>query len=307
MRPALKPAEDGHAQKAWLPLRMERFLANETEDIDANILATLASTYMPFNDLLNAHSGTVSIVGSGHSLKRTWRGLKGDVIACNSAGQFLLSKGVVPKYWMAFDADPMLAPCITPHQGITYLLASRVPRCVFEKLRGCKVIVWHAKGDVHLDDLLEKEMARRHALTGQWTLEPMIAGGSTSVTRCMFMVHAMGYRTQHLFGVDSSFPDGSKPHIAEGADEHQQKYLEIRTGPGNPHQFKTTTWLAGQAEDFMVLATSLRRLGVRIVVHGSGLIPHLAKEIGLDVDDQSKVKQIARSISSKAVLLWNQI
>ena len=300
------PKEAGGQEKSWLPLNMKRGLANETADIDKNISATLASTYVPFTPLLNAHSGAVSIVGSGPSLKSTWQKLKGDVMACNSAGKFLLEKGVVPKYWMMFDADPLLIHSIRPHKDVTYLVASRCHRSVFELLKDCKVYVWHAKGDLNLDELLEKEMARRHAMTGKWELEPMCGGGSTAVTRCMFLVYAFGYRTQHLFGVDSSY-DVDFHVSGESADDHQQKRMIISTGPRNPRQFNTTTWLAAQAEDFMVLSKTLKELNVKIVVHGTGLIPHLAGELGFDVDGQSKLYQVGRDVAQKTRLLWNVI
>jgi len=285
------------ADGAWFPLLLTRGLVNSTRQIDRNISTTLESKYSDFIPLLNSQSGAVSIVGSGPSLERTWQDLNGDVMACNSAGKFLLDKGVVPKWWMMFDADPLLTHCITPHPDVTYLVASRCHRQIFDILKDCKVIVWHAKGDKHIDDLLYKH----------GRMEPMIAGGSTAVTRCMFMVQTMGYRTIHLFGADSSYEEDGKTHFEASADDHQQKPMTVMVGPVNAKEFQTTTWLAGQSEDFKILSESLRRLGVRIVVHGTGLIPHLAKEMGFDVDGQSKLYQAGRSIAQKARILWQYV
>ena len=296
-----------------MPLKLDMQLANTSEQIDSNIEASLRRKYIPFTDLLNKEQGTVSIVGSGPSLKETWRDLKkrrGDIVACNASNQFLLERGIVPKYVMIFDADILAEEFVTtPHEDVTYLLASRCHPKLFEHLEGYRVVVWHAKGDLNIERLLEKNKR----------MEPMIGGGSAAVTRSMFMVHPMGYRDMHLYGADSSYNNAeTKSRYARSVIERDdlqgssdashirrsttvEKFLAIGV---NGRVFHTTPWMAGQAEDFKVLAPSLQRLGMKISVHGDGLIPHLARAMHLDVDDQSRVKQIAREVSLKARTLW---
>ena len=121
----------------WMALRLENHLANTNEDIDRNIEYALTRKVRGFQELVGTKSGAVSIVGSGPSLKNTWHRIEevdGDIIACNASHQFLLERGIVPKYVMFFDADPLMLEFITPHPNITYLVASRCPPKAFDML-----------------------------------------------------------------------------------------------------------------------------------------------------------------------------
>ena len=280
----------------WVGLKLESHLANTTEQIDGNIEAVLKSVYEPFNKLIGAKSGAVAIVGSGPSLKRNWHELKkfkGDIIACNAAIQFVSEKGITPTYGMIFDADVLTEAFVQkPNPKVTYLLASRTHPKVFETLRaaGCKIIVWHAKGDLNVERLLQKH----------GRMEPMIGGGSAAVTRTMFVVQPMGYGTIHLYGSDSSYEKGvTDTHIGKSTTD--EKYFQIMSCN---KIFDTTPWMAQQAEDFRALVPSLQRLGIRIVVHGDGLIPTIAKEMGMDVDGEPMGRQFWRNTKVKAKTLW---
>ncbi len=278
----------------WVGLNLESHLANTTEDIDRNIERTLASEYQPFNPLIMSQSGAVSIVGSGPSLKETWQDIKGEIIACNASVDFLLERGVIPRYGMCFDADPLAQAFFKkPHKDVTYLIASRCPPIVFEQLKGLKVVVWHAKGDLNLEKLLPKY--RR--------MEPMCGGGGAAVTRSMFLAQAMGFKTMHLYGADSSYRRGNgETHIGKSTTE--EKYLQIMCGG---RVFDTTPWMASQAEDFKALVPSLQRIGIKVIVHGDGLIPHIAKNMHLDVDGEQRIKQLWREAKLKARTLWQNI
>ena len=280
----------------WVGLRLESHLANTTEQIDGNIEAVLESVYEPFNGLLTTKSGAVAIVGSGPSLKRNWHELKkfdGDIVACNAAIQFLSEKGINPTYGMIFDADILTEAFVQkPNPLVTYLLASRTHPSVFKTLReaGCKIIVWHARGDLNIERLLQKHKK----------MEPMIGGGSAAVTRAMFVVYPMGYSTIHMYGSDSSYEKGvTDTHIGKSTTE--EKYFRVMCGD---RLFDTTPWMAQQAEDFKVLVPSLRRMGIRIVVHGDGLIPHIAREMKMDVDGEPFGRQFLRNAKIKAKTLW---
>ncbi len=302
----------GGEELPWAPLKLKISLANTPEQVDSNIEASLKRQYIPFSSLIDKEQGAVAIVGSGPSLKQTWKQLKrfkGDIIACNASNQFLLERGIIPKYVMIFDADILAEEFVTtPHKDITYLIASRCHPKVFEHLEGYKIVVWHAKGDLNLEKILEERNR----------MEPMCGGGGAAVTRTMFLAQPMGYRTLHLYGVDSSF-DHDKEYegeidyseIKQGQDHThirksttEEKFLPILC---NGRVFHTTPWMASQAEDFKVLVPSLQQIGVKIVVHGTGLIPHLAKAMHLDVDGEPKVKQVWREAKNKARTLWHHL
>jgi hypothetical protein len=234
------------------------------------------------------------VVGSGPSLKENWQRLRDmdtDIIACNAACQFLLDKGIVPKYMFCFDADPLMLEFITPHPDITYLMGSRCPPKAFELLEGCKVVLWHAHGDENIEKLLQKYKK----------MEPMVAGGSAAVTRAMTLAHALGYREIHLWGVDSSFKNGDT-HIRKSTTEERKIHILL-----NGRTFLTAPWMCVQANDFKILAHQLTSLGVRLIIHGDGLIPHLAKAMGFEVDGESKVRRTLYNVITKTRILWSQL
>jgi hypothetical protein len=253
---------------AIVPLKLIRDVCHTPEEVERNIEQTLRRGYFRFNGLMDSQSGPVSIVGAGPSLARHYGSLVGDVIACNTAHDYLIKRGVVPRFAMIFDAHPVMADCVTPHPDVVYLIASRCHEAVFEKLKDNKVVVWHCKGDHCIDALLEK-----HEL-----MEPMIHGGSAAVLRALFIARAMGWRDAHLFGVDSSYEE-SDSHI-EGRELVPERALEIWAG----RWFKSTAWMAGQVEDFRDMAPMLRdQEGMQITVHGEGLLPCVAKAMGFPV------------------------
>ena len=285
----------GDPDTEWYPLKLHSALANTVEDISANIESNLERDYIPFNDLMGKSQGAVAIVGSGPSLKANWRALKrfkGDILACNAACQFLLERGVVPKYMMCFDADPLMLEFITPHPKITYLLASRCPPKAFEMLEGCQIVCWHAAGDERISELL----------TSHGRFEPMVIGGGAAVTRAMVLVLPMGYTNVHLYGADSSFMNGHT-HIRKSTTEERRMAIMV-----NKRTFSAAPWMCKQAEEFKILAPQFSQLhGIEYVVHGDGLIPHLAMTMGFETDLDPKLKFLARSWSARAKALWAQL
>ena len=284
----------GEVKVAWLPLVIHSALANSVEDISANIESALKRDYIPFNTLVGAKTGAVAIVGSGPSLKSNWQKLKsfkGEIIACNAACQFLLGKGITPTYMMCFDADPLALEFFTPHQEITYLLASRCPPKAFDILAGCRIVCWHAAGDERVEELLQKHKR----------MEPMVIGGSAAVVRAMILAMPMGYKRIHIYGGDSSFEDG-KSHIRKSTTN--ERHMGVKCAG---RMFQTAPWMARQAEDFKILINTMRPLGVEFIVHGDGLIPHIAMMMGLKTDLENRFQKWVREWHHKATILWQHV
>lgn len=283
---------------AWLPLTMQGVLANSTEDISRNIEHALGLDYIPFNELIDTKSGAVAIVGSGPSLKKNWHELKhfkGDIIACNAACQFLLDKGVTPTYMFCFDADPLVLEFFTPHKAITYLMASRCVPGVFEILKGCKIVVWHAAGDENIRAILEK--AER--------MEPMIIGGSAAVTRAMMLAMPMGYTDIHVYGGDSSFAAGDT-HIRKSTTVERRMAVKC-----NGRVFEVAPWMTMQIEDLKKLVPLIKLVKARMHFHGDGLLQHVARELGFRTDYENALQQwvrlFVRNLKIRATYLWQTI
>lgn len=245
---------------------------NTTEDVvDGNLVATFERGYQPFQ-VATQYRGPVSIVGSGPSIAWTYKRLVGDVIACNSAHDFLIEHGVIPKYTMIWDANPVMDKIIKkPHKDVTYLIASRCHPSVFEKLAGYNVLVWHALGgSTKVQELLVQHKRN----------EPLIAGGSTSVTRATHVAGSLGYtREMHLFGIDSCYSEG-KTHVTDSIVAQQKMNLRVCG-----KWFTVAPWMAMQAGDFKMLAPMMKSHGIRLIVHGTGLIPYVATFLDCETPD----------------------
>ncbi len=259
------------AEAPLFPLILHYDVCETHENIKRNLRQTMESEYTPFNSLLAPpHDGEISIVGFGPSLKKTWKQLKGDIFATNGAHDWLIERGIIPKYAMFFDASGVMTSFVHPHPDVTYLVASRCHRDIFDILKDNRVYVWHSMGDEYLDDML---CEFRKA-------EPMLGGGTAAVTRGMMVATNMGYRKINLFGADSSF-EGEFTHVKQSLVP--EKVVSVWC---DGREFKATSWMCGQVEDFKVLHPLMTKMGCKVEIYGDGLLPHVAKIHGFAVHTQ---------------------
>lgn len=254
------------------------------EVLTRNIGAVLERGYTRFNKFIASQTGTLSICGFGPSLRHTWRGLKGDVMACNRAHDWLIARGVVPRWCLLMDPLEVIADMVTPHDGVTYLCASRCHPAVFEKLEGYEVVVWHCAGDNVLEPMLEKHFTGRTLAEAQEKTEPTINGGTATVTRGAVVGVVMGYRDIHVFGADSSFPDGDGSTHLEKSLVAERPVRVLCDG----RQFWSTTWMTLQVEDIRIIFNDLRERGAaKFIFYGDGLLQHAARAHGYEVIELS--------------------
>ena len=71
--------------------------------------------------------------------------------------------------------------------------------------------------------------------------------------------------------------------------------------------FETSPWMAVQAEDFKTLMPLMTRLGLRVIVHGDGLIPHLAMQLGCETDLETTAQKFRREWRFKLGNVWNSL
>jgi hypothetical protein len=245
-----------------LVLRME--VCATQEEAESNLSNTFALDYERFNE--HMRTSQLHICGAGPSLEDSYQEISGDVLACNSALGFLLDHDVVPRYAMIWDASPLLVNFAIPNPSVTYLLASRCHPSVFERLRGCKIVVWHAGGDYDITGVLERAGIN----------EPMVNGGSAAVTRALYLAYALGYRELHLHGADSSYR-GDRTHVRGSLVP--EKRLTVCA---QRKFFDTTPEWAAQVEEFKCIYEAFKQpdLNAKIIVHGDGLLPYVANLIG---------------------------
>lgn len=253
---------------ALVPLGLDMGSCATVEEMHSNFYATLDRGYTSINDLLYKHTGKVCVVGAGPSIEETYKDLAGDVFAINSAIGYLISKNIIPKWAMIWDASPLCKDFAMPHPEVTYLVASRCHPDVFERLKDCKVIVWHAAGDHDIVNIMNKP----EVIAKQKESEPLVNGGSAGVTRGIFVANALGYNDIHIFGADSSYQE-DKTHINGSLVPEKDMIVSIGSNP--PTWFRTTPEWVAQVEEYRGIFLMMTHHNIKLEVHGTGLLPTL--------------------------------
>ena len=252
----------------FLPLYLTMEGTATEQEMNTNSLETLKRGYQGIKPYLDSYDGAVSIVGAGPSLERTYKELRGDVLACNSAIGYLLEHGVVPRWAMIWDAHPLVEKFAVPHPDVTYFVAARCHPSVFERLKDCKVVSWFAGGDHNIAQFMLKNRIA----------DPMVNGGSAAVTRSMFLAFALGYREFHIFGADSSYSDEGATHVAGSVVPEKDLTVWIGNKPGMARRFRTTPEWCAQVEEFKIMfETFHNNLQAKIYVYGDGMLQHVAR------------------------------
>jgi hypothetical protein len=251
------------------------FLETETICTPEVALANVrGSTSKPYRRFVpqEAHDRSISICGAGPSLCDTWKDLRGDVMACNSAIGFLKGKGVWPTFGMLWDADPIIEKFAVPVPYCTYYIASRCDPGVFSKLSGLPIVLWHATGDKGLLEMLAEIPSEAD--------QPCVNGGSGAVTRAIYLAYAMGYRDIHLHGADSSYGHGEwgyGSHVAGSVVPEVPLNVFL-----NKTMYRTSAWMAAQAQELRLFYKAMCNMGATITAHGKGLLPDMWKALNAD-------------------------
>lgn len=240
---------------------------NTTSD---NMLANVeanAGRSLPVIDGVEEHGGHAVLVGGGASLVSTlheikWRASQGQTIfALNGCGRFLIENGVQPHFGVMLDprAQNIMFLDGGPRK---WLLASQVHPSIFDEAetRGLKVQMWHFADS--------GKASKSGALIG---------GGITVGLTAMALVYTLGYRKLHLYGYDSSDADGAGHAYEQNQSEPDMRRFTVFHGK---RWFRTAPAMYAQAKAFPEWCGTLSEGGALITVHGDGLLPSIAHEIG---------------------------
>lgn len=245
-----------------LPLVLNMECTATEKEMNENVALTLARGYTSLVSYLDhVPGGPVSICGAGPSLGKNLDKLQGDVFAINSAIGFLLGKGIVPRWAMIWDCADVCEQFAIPHPEITYLIGSRCHPKVFERLKDCKVVVWHACGDHNILEYLEQKGVN----------EPLVNGGTTGVTRGIYLAYALGYRDFHLYGADSCYVQGETHVAGSVVHEHCLKVMV------NGRWFDSTPQWAAQIEEMKIMYPMFRHtpLAANMTAYDDGLLAYV--------------------------------
>ena len=141
----------------------------------------------------------ISICGFGPSLVDTYKEIKGAVMSTSGAHDFLISKGVTPKYHVETDAREHKVEFVkNSHPDVTYLINSHCHPKMFETLAHRKVIMWHGFTD---DDAANQIKCLEE-------IEPgcrLICGGTNVGMRAIVVARDLGYTRFELHGMDCCY------------------------------------------------------------------------------------------------------
>lgn len=250
-----------------MPLNVDLDIVCNTSEasIRANVAAALTRCLPEFAPE-PAHPGSVCLVGGGPSLASCLDELRArqrsgqKIWALNGAGNFLMRHGILADALWCVDARPenaSFANFLSPN--ITCFIASQCHPDLFEALYGCNVIVWH---EMSCADWLPEGVL-------------LIGGGNSIGTKALAGAWLLGYRNIHLFGYDSSYQE-LKHHAYDQAWNDQEPCGVAWVGK---RKFLAAEWMLLQVEQFQTMSAEYANQGARIVVHGDGLLPAVARKL----------------------------
>lgn len=218
---------------------------------------------IPWLDVVKEHKDIAVIVGGGPSLKSTLHEIRAlvakgaTVFALNGAAKHLICEGIPVHHQIILDARKENASFIVPVES--YYIASTCAPELFEGLQNVTLFHPHV---LNISEYLPENGKPLH----------LIGGGSSIGMIAPPLVYTQGHREMHFFGYDSSYKDGEHHAYPQSLNDNEVTVDVVCSGK----TFKCAAWMVTQAEEFQKLATNLAELGCEIMVHGSGLIPHIA-------------------------------
>lgn len=240
-----------------------------------NIRVNSAREEIPWFVGAPPHKTPVVIVGGAPSLRhsidginaRRQRGAK--IVALNNAGKYLNAHGIRPDVVIILDARPENIG-FTEAETNCYLLGSQVHPSLFDALKDHpNVILFHAFICDEMKEVLEPYMETRPICA--------LGGGGTVFLRGLGLLIEAGYRNIHAYGVDSCY-HADEHHSYDQSLNDGDRVMEV-TVPLTGKQYRCAPWMARQASEFWDDWPELVAKGVKLTVHGDGLIPDIWRKL----------------------------
>ena len=177
-------------------------------------------------------------------------------MTCSGAHKFLVERGIIPTYHLDLDPRPHKIGMLgEPQKQTQYLIASTIHPKYLDALEGFDVKLWHIFSN---DELVLPK--------GEW----MLSGGSSVGSRCMTLARFLGFKNQHIFGMDGSMTENNShttEHPNKPKEAYQTEYMgkKYLTTPSMLHVAKETFHELDQLHD------------VKATFYGEGLIQDMAK------------------------------
>lgn len=279
-RPKPHEVTDGWVPDTWkiggltaLPVMQGVNVTRET--ILDNVRASCARDLEWFTGL-GPHSRSAVLVCGAPSMLQSLPAIRDHqrrgarIITVNNAWRVLVENGIKPDVHVMLDARPENADFVKDAPAsMRFLIASQCHPDVFDALADREVVLWHnAFGD---------SSALREVLAPWWETRPcvLVPGGGTVGLRALWLCALSGFKTVHLYGMDSSYADDKHHAYAQPLNDGEQVMEVTMAGK----RYRAARWMVRQSAEFRDTWNDLRREGVTVHVHGRGLIPDIARKL----------------------------
>lgn len=240
------------------------------------------------------HGEVALLVGGGpsaeHDLNDIRRRQKDGalIFALNGAGLWLQKRDIIPDGLIILDARSHNSRFVLGlDRSVLLMPATQCDWSVFEGGKHHQILAWHPS---------------MNGTSGIVENRPtVLIGGSTTVgMRALRIIHVLGFREAHLYGYDSSY--GSRGGHAYHQSENDGELL--REVEVNGRLFYAPAWMIRQADDFQLLSTGLIAEGLSLHVHGDGLLPEIAREMGKNHPAHHACYDLSKGPASYDFVTW---
>lgn len=183
------------------------------------------------------------------------------IVAMNGAGHYLNEQGITPDAVVIIDARESNSKFIGQF-NTHYYLASQCDKSVFDKASD-KCTLFH----IDIPNI-------GYFIPGDRPIQA-VGGGSTVGLVSMSLMYALGFRSYHLYGYDSSYSNGIHHSYAQPENNTEQTVEAHACG----EDFTCAPWMVVQVNQFQELLRQLAKMKCRVKVHGNGLLPTVFRAI----------------------------
>jgi len=204
------------------------------------------------------------------------------VFTVNRAHYLLINHGIIPDGALVFEIEKRSYEFLEgPHPDCTYYICSICDPYAFDQLKHSKRYVWHCWSDIWEHQKALNDGFGKMKEGGQVTPPLMIGGGFTTFLRTLTVGYVIGWRDFELFGVDSSFDEGTASHFFGTPDYGGEvTFCYAKTSdptPDNPQGLKkywSKAYLIRQADEFKNHCDAWHK-DFKMRVWGEGLLPDI--------------------------------
>lgn len=238
---------------------------NTNQNRRAENIAHACSLDIPWIQSLPPRGGEALIVGGSPSMKMMLPEIRkkaenGTVFAVNGVANFLEQQGIRVDYQVVIDARDN-AHFISP-AAKHYLLASQCDKAMFDRADLSRTTLVH----MHTADIEKHIPPTMKQIT-------LISSGTTVGLAAIALSYVLGFRSQWVYGMDSSYDDGGEHHAYAQIQNDGDPVINAVAGG---RAFKTTPWMVEQVNNFQTLARQLADDGCEIHMRSFGLLGHVA-------------------------------